>query len=161
MTWRGFTIQGKWKDLSHLQAFDFVVEIDGQPLTLLVTFGNHCFTDEKENGPMLFRNDGRYWSEERYQCSLQLPRLIKEGFIAAYAIAYLSRKRAEQYHYTEIYDYAIFFDINKPANMPNTLRIKVVSAYELDQWGKETLPKGDPKKIKWILSQRVKGLTAL
>ena len=71
MTWTGFTIQGKRKDLTHLQGFDLDVEVDGQPLKLLVTFGSHCFTDEKENGPMLFK-EGRYWSEERYQCSLQL-----------------------------------------------------------------------------------------
>lgn len=160
MTWTGFTIQGKRKDLTHLQGFDLDVEVDGQPLKLLVTFGSHCFTDEKENGPMLFK-EGRYWSEERYQCSLQLPDLIRNGFINAYAVAYLNQKRAEQYHYTEIHDYAIFFDINKPANLPNTLRIKIVSAYEIDPWGKATLPKSNPKRVKWILSQRMKGLSAL
>jgi len=160
MNWRGFTIKGEWKDLTHLQSFDHEVEVDGQPVTLLVTFGSHCFTDEKENGPILFKKEGRYWSEERYQLSLQLPEIIRDRFMASYAVAFRSKSGGEQYHYMEIYDYAIFFDINKPA-IPDTLRIKVVSAYEVDQWGKGSLPKGDAKRIKWILSQRIQGKPTL
>ena len=160
MNWRGFTIKGEWKDLSHLQPFSHEVEIDGQPVTLLVTFGSHCFTDEKENGPILFKKDGRYWSENRYQLSLQLPSIIRDRFIASYAVAYINKGVGEQYHYMEVYDYAIFFDINKP-NIPDTLRIKVVSAYEVESWGKGSIPKGEPKKIKWILSQRVQGKSTI
>jgi len=61
----------------------------------------------------------------------------------------------------EVYDYAIFFDINKPKDSDNVLKIKVISAYEVDQWGKNSLPKGKAKRIKWILGQRNKGLSAL
>lgn len=158
MSKKGFTIKGEWKDLSHLQEFSFNAEVDGQSVTLLVTFGDHCFTDEKENGPILFQN--RYWSEARYQLSLQLPAIVREGFIKSYATVFISRKSGEQYHYVETYDYAIFFDINKPVTA-DTLKIKVVSAYELDQWGKNTLPKGKVKRIRWILSQRLQGKSAL
>jgi len=159
VTWTGFIIKGEWKDLSHLQSFNFDVLIDGQLTTLIVSFGSHCFTDEKENGPILLHGD-RYWSEERYQSSLQLPSMIRERFMTFYAVIYRNRNGGEQYHYLEIYDYAIFFDINKPTT-PNTLKIKIVSAYEVDQWGRNTLPKGNPKKIKWILSQRIQGKSAL
>ncbi|MFA0012095.1 hypothetical protein AB4391_01915 [Vibrio lentus] len=161
MNWRGFDIYGTYYDLTHLRPFQMVVPVDGQNVTLHVTFGHHCFTDEKGNGPLIYRNEGRYWSQERYDCTHTLPNLITARFAGSYAIPYTNRKNKEQYHYMETNDYAIFFDINRPENTTNELKLKIVSAYELDQWGRETVPKGKPKKVSWILSQRTKGLTAL
>lgn len=159
--WTSFNIYGKKYDLSHLQPFDHVVNVDGEQVTLHVTFGHHCFTDQKGNGPLIYKNEGRYWSQERYECTLNLPRIIKENMIHAYAVPYLNLKNNEQYHYLELeeYEYAIFFDINRPENSTNRLKLKIVSAYERDQWG--TAPKGSPKRISWIFSQRLKGMTAL
>ena len=162
MNWRGFNIYGTYYSLDHINPFDMKVIIDGQEVTLHFTFGNHCFTDEKENGPLIFRREGRYWSQERYESSKALPDLVKASFDSKkYAIPYLTRKNKEQYHYMETNDFAIFFDINKPSNPANYLKIKIVSAYELDQWGRETVPKGNAKRISWILSQRLKGKRAL
>lgn len=161
MQWRGFKINGIWKDLAHLNPFSIVEELDGVPTTLLVTFGHHCFTDKKGKGPLLYAKEQRYWCEDRYRLSFDLPKLISEGFVHKYAIAFLDRNNAEQYHYTEIYDYVIFFDINKAQNIEDTLKIKIVSAYEIASWGRETLPKGKAKRIRWILSRRRQGMQTL
>lgn len=157
MNWSGFNIRGTYYDLTHLSPFSFDTKIDENTVTLHVTFGHHCFTDEKENGPLIFKSDGRYWSHERYERTLQLPNLIREKLVESYAIAYISKKSNEQYHYTETHDYAIFFEAAKPENSNNELKIKVVSAYEIDQWGKQSLPKGSAKRVRWILSQRLQG----
>lgn len=159
--WKGFTIRGKFYDLSHLQPFDHVVEVDGVSVTLHVTFGHHCFTDKKENGPLLYPKEGRYWSQDRYECTHNLRNIITNRFMDAYAVPYLNMKNNEQYHYLELeeFDYSIFFDVNKPANTTDRLKLKIVSAYERDQWG--TAPKGSPKLIRWILAQRIKGKNAL
>jgi hypothetical protein len=159
MNWKGFDINGLWKDLSHLRPLSVEVPIDDMNVTLRVTFGSHCFTDEKGSGPeILIPGQTRYWSEDRYQASFKLPDLIRNEFITSYAVAFRSWSGGEQYHYLAIHDYAIFFDINKP-EIPDTLKIKVVSAYEMETWGSR--PKGNAKKISWILSQRLQGKKVL
>ena len=152
--WKGFDINGTYKDLSHLQDFSIKTEIDGTEIKLTFSFLSHCFTDEKGGFRMPFKQEERYWSEDRYELSKTLPDLLRSNFLDKYAIPYLNKKSHEQYHYMEIYDYAIFFDINKPDGTSNTLKIKIVSAYELDEWGKSGLPKNQPKRVRWILSQR-------
>jgi len=154
-------IQGIKRDMSHLEPFQMQADIDGQVVTLHFTFFNHCFTDEKGNIPMGFKNEERYWSEDRYQDSLNLRKLLENNFLTHYAVVYLNKKRAEQYHVMEIHDYAIFFDINKPEHISNSLKIKIISAYTVDPWGKHSIPKGKAKKVRWILSMRLKGLSAL
>lgn len=161
MTWRGFDIDGEFKDLSHLDSFTMIVNVDSRDIELTVSFLSHCFTDEKGGFRMPFRYEERYWSEERYQASFKLRGLIENNFISSYAIPYLNKKRNEQYHYMEAHDYAIFFDINKPEGAVDKLKLKVVSAYDLDQWGKATVPKGKAKKISWILSRRNNNLPAM
>lgn len=154
-------INGVSRDMSHLDPFQMQADIDGQAVTLNFTFFNHCFTDEKGDIPMGFKNEERYWSEDRYRDSLNLRKLLEKNFLSHYAVVYLNKKRAEQYHVMEIHDYAIFFDINKPEHISNSLKIKIISAYTVDPWGKHALPKGTPKKVRWILSMRLKGLSAL
>ncbi len=160
MTWNGFTIDNEFYDLKHLQTASYDIEIDGSMVKLQVSYANHCFTDKKENGPMLFKREGRYWSPERYSLSLTLPTLIESNLINSYAIPFTS-KNGESYHYSEQFDYAIFFSISKPAGTDNELKMRVNSAYEVDEWGKSTLPKGKKVKVSWILSQRLKGQSAL
>lgn len=161
MSWTGFNINGVFKDLSHLQSFTTVALIDGVEIALTFSFLNHCFTDEKGDVQMPFRYEERYWSEARYDLSKGLPDLIKRNFLDKYAVPFLNKKRNEQYHYMELYGYAIFFDINKPNGTTNELKIKIVSAYEVEEWGRLTLPKKSPKKVSWILSQRNQGKSAL
>lgn len=158
MNWTGFKIDGKFFDLSHLQPNTIEAEIDGNNVKLHVTYSNHCFTDEKENGRMIFPKEGRYWCHERYQRSKELPDIIENKLLEHYAIPYLADRRAgEGYHFLEIYDYAVFFSVTKPQGTHNELKIKVNSAYELDDWGRGTLPTGKPKRVSWILSQRLQG----
>ncbi len=143
--------------MAHLQPFKTVMVVDGQQIQVLVSFGNHVFTDEKNNGPCLFKKEGRYFSRERWEESLNLPRMIEDNFIAAYAIAYNNRKKNETYYYTEANDYKIFFDVRKPPNTNNELRLKIISSYLIDTWG--SLPKGNPVKTSYIMSLRLKGTT--
>jgi len=161
VAWRGFDIDGEFKDLSHLGSFTMIVNVDSRDIELTVSFLSHCFTDEKGGFRMPFRYEERYWSEERYQASFRLRGLIETNFISSYAIPYLNKKRNEQYHYMEAHNYAIFFDINKPEGTVDKLKLKVVSAYDLDQWGKDTVPKGKAKRVSWILSRRNNNLPAL
>lgn len=161
MSWRGFHIEGEFKDLSHLSNFTMLVDVDGKPLELEVSFLSHCFSDEKGGVLLPLKREVRYWSEDRYQASFRLRELIEANFISAYAIPYLNKKRNEQYHYMEAHDYAIFFDINKPEGTEDKLKLKIVSAYELDQWGKGAVPKGKAKRVSWILSRRNGNQSAL
>lgn len=161
MKWLGFKIGGIFKDLSHLNPFTMNITVDDVEIELNVSFYHHCFTDEKGGERMPFRNEERYWSEDRYILSHQLPDLIRASFKEKYAVVYRNKKGTEQYHYMEVNDYAIFFDINKPIDKEDTLKVKIISAYELAAWGKSSLPKGKPKKIKWIIGQRNKNLPAL
>ncbi len=157
----GFLINGAWKDLSHLNGIEHYVYVNNKQVKLIFTFLNHCYTDEKGDVEMPFKHERRYWSEERYQQSLQLPTLLAKEFTEKYAIAYRTRKGAEQYHYMEIHDYAIFFDISIPAGEPDTIKIKVVSAYNVDAWGRSSLPKGKRFKLGWVLSRRIQGFKIL
>lgn len=159
MIWKGFEIEGIFKDLSHLNPFHLTTDIYGDAVELEFKFSSHCFSDEKAQGQKLpFHHEERYWSEERYEASLNLPTLIKERFLTSHAVPFRSQKR-EQYYYTETYDYVIFFDVRKPSDQSNKLKVHIVSAYEKDTWGK--LPNGKATRIHWILTRRYKGLKVL
>ncbi|MBF4437822.1 hypothetical protein ERJ77_25740, partial [Vibrio anguillarum] len=77
-----------------------------------------------------------------------------------YAVPYMTKK-GESYHYMESYDYAIFFSLSKPQGTTGELKLRVNSAYEVNDWGKGTLPKGKAKRVSWILSQRLQGKSVL
>lgn len=155
MTWTTFDINGVTKDVSHLRSKTITVELKNQQVELHLRYGSHCFSDEKSNGFRLpFKGDERYWSEERYEKSLQLPEQMEQKFIDGYAVAYYNHRRnGEQYHYTELDGYYIFFEISKPPNTKNQLNIKIISAYERDAWGR--IPSGKPYKVRWILTERL------
>ncbi|MBO2618329.1 hypothetical protein [Shewanella algae] len=158
MTWKGFTIGGVFKDLSHLTPFGITVDINGTQVSVVFSYHNHVFTDKKAAGEKLrIQGETRYWSEDRYELSRTLPELIRAQFLDKYAVPYLNKDSNEQYHYMEIHDYAIFFEISTPTKSPNELRVKIISAYEPDRWGAGTLPKGKAYKVRWILSKRYNG----
>ena len=160
MTWKGFTIEGCFYDLRHLQSTSHDIEVDGNAVKLHVSYANHCFTDEKENGSLLFRQESRYWCNDRYHRSKELPELIRTKLLENYAVPYMTKK-GESYHYMESYDYAIFFSLSKPQDTINELKLRINSAYEVDDWGKGTMPKGKAKRVSWILSQRLQGKSVL
>ncbi len=157
MNWTQFTIKGKTYCCRHLQPRIYHAQLDGQAVTIQITFGNHCFTDEKEESVLLFPREGRYWSQERYERSKQLPQLIAQALDTnSYCVAHYSNQN-EQYHYVEADDYAIFFTVHKPQNSTDRLKIKVVSAYPIEEWGRSAIPSGKRTKrcrINFVLHER-------
>lgn len=160
MSWTEFKIDGKIYCCRHLQTAVHKTDVDGTQCLLRISYSNHCFTDEKENGPLLFRKEGRYWSKERYDESIHLPNILIRSLEDSYCIPHYSGS-GEQYHYIELSHYIVFFRITKPNNSENELRIKVSSAYPIDEWGRTTIPKGKAKLIKWVLSRRLKNMQVL
>jgi hypothetical protein len=75
--WRAFSYQGTTYDLSHLDEFLFSVQDQrGVVRTIVVTFEDHCFTRDWEQGdhasliyPGCSRNPGCF-DFDRYACSL-------------------------------------------------------------------------------------------
>lgn len=159
VSWTEFNINGNTYCCRHLRTTEHDIEIDGTTCKLKMSYSHHCFTDKTDSGPRLFK-DGRSWSQERYEESINLPNIMENALNTGYCIPHYHYNN-EQYHYLESSDYAIFFNINKPLNTTNELKIKINSAYPLATWGKGTLPKGKAKLIRWVLSQRVQGLSIL
>ncbi|CAV17315.1 hypothetical protein [Vibrio atlanticus] len=161
MSWRGFTIDGQFYCLAHLQKKTIEVEIDSASVKLHLSYSGHCFTDDKENGPIILPRENRYWCHDRYELSKGLPDMIEQGLISSYAIPHFAGKNNEQYHYMEAFDYAIFFTVRKPNNTTNELNLRIASAYPVETWGKGSMPRGSAKRVSWILSKRLKGESVL
>lgn len=161
MTYTTFKTYGKEFDLTHLNPSKMALDIDGVSYTINIEFGCHCFTDEKETGPLFRKNKGeiRFWSDERYSDSFMLPDLIKKVLLdrSCYTIPFKSKKsKGEQYYY--LYDsfYAVFFYINNVNVESRTFKVYIISAYNCTNYN-GSLPKGTSYKLSWILSKRVKG----
>ncbi len=157
--WRNVNHNGKSYDLTHLHPFSFQTVIADKEVTISVAFSSHCFTDKKGDGKPLMQ--GRYFCEARYHCSLDLPRLLKEYLINGHVVPHFDKASNEVYYYAAIHDYAIFFDLRPDSNAPNSLVMFVTSAYEVDSWGKPTLPKGKPVKFNFISQLRLNGQSYL
>ncbi|MFQ1586718.1 hypothetical protein ACJWP2_26065 [Klebsiella pneumoniae] len=158
-SWRDVTYKGKKYDLKHLHPFTFKAKINDAEVKISVAFSNHCFTDQKGEGKPLM--SGRYFCEDRYQCSLELPRILQQHLINGHIVPHWDRNSNEVYYYAHIFDYAIFFDLRPNANNPGELIMFVTSAYELDEWGKGTVPKGTAVKFDYISHLRLNGDTYL
>ena len=143
--------------MGHLAPFSMTHKISDLDVTISVSFGSHVFTDKKGLGPLLYPRQARYFSEARYERSLELAKLIRDKFIDSYVIPYIDKDNNEVYHYMEIYDYAIFFDLRRKSD--NELKLIVISAYELDEWGATTLPTGKRIRARYIATLRLNGET--
>ncbi|MEQ9919246.1 hypothetical protein ABRQ09_00035 [Pectobacterium brasiliense] len=157
--WGDVNYNGKTYNLTHLHPFDFLATIREGTVKISVAFSNHCFTDKKGEGKTLM--SGRYFSEARYQCSLSLPSILKEHLINGHIVPHFDRNSNEVYYYAHVFDYAVFFDLRPDANNSGGLAMFVTSAYELDEWGKGTVPKGTPVKFDYISHLRLNGETYL
>lgn len=155
--WDDLNIQGKTYKMGHLSPFSMIHKISDTDVTFNVSFGNHVFTDNKETGPLLYSKQKRYFSQERYERSLELADLIKQNFIDSYVVPYIDKQNNETYHYMEIYDYSIFFDIRKQGE--HVLKLVIISAYEVDDWGRSSIPKGDAVRARYIAHLRLRGET--
>lgn len=163
-------INGNLFDLTHLNPHNIIVTVDGTPFTATIKYGDHCFTDEKDNGPLLYTRtkkdnsiEYRYWSFDRYQDSLNLPKLITRLFQdhSTYVIPFKTKNtKGEQYHYLEYGCYAIFFYINNIDVTHKKFTIYVVSAYDKTEYN-GCLPKKGPKKLSWVLKRRIDGFFVL
>ncbi|RUO19975.1 hypothetical protein CWE08_08645 [Aliidiomarina iranensis] len=159
MRWKPYNFNDINYNLNHLHPHSMFTELSTeQRIEILVTYGFHVFTDEKQNEyEVNFRGESRYFSLSRYHSSFDLPNMLKKSLQNGYVARYLSKNRAEQFFHLDSNDYSVFFELRKPANRDNCLKLQVVSAYEVEQWGRSTLPKG--KKYKWtdVVYRKVNG----
>lgn len=159
MSWTDITDNGRVYSMSHLQPFTHVFRIDEVDITIHFSFGFHCFTDEKGDGKLIFnRGERRYFSPDRWEASKELGPWICDRMLEARVTLHHSSNQ-RRYFCLDLYDYALFFQITKPNGTENTLKILVISAYTVDQWGRSGLPKGQNHNLSWVLSQRAKGIT--
>lgn len=160
-----FTVNNQVFDLTHLNPQQFQIEISGDFYTATLQFGNHCFTDEKENGPLFsakLRKNGsyeyRYFSKDRFLDTQQLPHILKTIFIenSSYYVIPFKRANDEQYHYLDNGYFAIFFYLNKIDTVNKTLNIYVISAYDKTTYT-SNLPRGKAFKLSFVLFTRITG----
>lgn len=155
--WADVTYNNKTYNLAHLHPFSFTAKINGGDVDVSVAFSDHCFTDQKGEGQVL--PSGRYFCEARYTASLNLPGMLSNNLINGHVVPHFSKTSNEVYYYSEVNDYAIFFDLKKDPHNPKALNLFVISAYELDQWGKGSTPRGTAVKFTYIGHLRLEGKT--
>ena len=149
---------GKVYSLAHLQPFTGIFRIEEVDITISFTFGFHCFTDEKGNGKWIdCRGERRSFAPDRWEASKELPTWIRERMLEATVRLFISNKQ-RRYFCLDIYDYALIFQTTKPQNTENTLKMLLITAYEVDQWGLSSLPKGPRHNLSWVLRQRALGI---
>lgn len=161
MRWTEISDRGRRYCMAHLQPFTHMFCIDGRKVSIQFTFGFHCFTDEKGEGKLISnRGEQRYFAPTRWEASKELRPWILERMLDARVTLYYDPKRQRRYFCLDLYDYAIFFQITKPADLVNTLKMLVISAYPVDQWGRGSLPhKGPHHNLSWVLLQRMQGIS--
>ncbi|MFB4391698.1 MULTISPECIES: hypothetical protein [unclassified Pseudomonas] len=144
--------------MAHLQPFTRAFRVHEADITIHFTFGFHCFTGEKGGGGLILnRGESRYFSRDRWEASKDLRNWISERMLEARVTLHHSAKQ-RRYFCLDIYDYAMFFQITKPVNTTNELKMPIISAYPLDQWGRSSMPRGKYHNLSWVLSQRAKGI---
>ncbi|RMV89907.1 hypothetical protein [Pseudomonas amygdali] len=160
MSWTDITDNGRVYSMAHLQPFTHVYKVDERDITVHFTFGFHCFTDEKDDGKLISNHgERRSFSPTRWEASKELGPWIRNRLLDARVTLYHDHKRQRRYFCMDLYDYALFFQITKPESTVDTLKILVISAYGVDQWGRSGLPhKGPHHNLSWVLSQRAQGI---
>ena len=158
MQWNDLVIGGVTKSMAHLQPFEMTFDVQGEPLTVKFEFGFHCFTDDKGNGDLIrHKGERRYFCPSRYHCSTQLRDYIERRFVEGMVVPHGSKNSGQRYFCLDIHDYAIFFSLSKPQGTTNYLRLHVVSAYEREDWGRHSMPKGKAYNTRYVLQMRNEG----
>ncbi len=162
MRWDNLTINGKEVCMAHLQPTVRTFQLGASEVSVEFTFGLHCFTDNKENGELIVHpktKEERYFCPNRYALSKQLIDYIDRRFIDSKVRAHFAGKNNRRYFCLDAHEYAIFFEIRKPQNMNNFLRLNVVSAYEVETWGRGGMPtKGQLLNVRYVLEKRNEGV---
>lgn len=135
-------------DLEHIWPHEITFSHNDISALIRVTYGFHVYTDEKESGDELtYKNETRYFSPQRYELSFQLPDYIETMINNCNVTVYRSHKGHEQLFHLTTLDYALFFTLRKPQNEDNVLKLHLISAYEVESWGRSSLPRG--KNYHW------------
>lgn len=85
--------------MAHLQPTVRTFQIGDRGVSVEFTFGFHCFTDNKENGPLIVNpktKEERYFCPTRYYLSKQLLDYIDRRFIESKVSTTLKSKRSAQ-----------------------------------------------------------------
>jgi len=160
MNWKDIQAYGRVYSMEHLRPFSQGLEVDDRLVTIHFTFGFHCFTDDKGNGPLQFyKGERRYFCSMRYECSTQLSSWIDKRLLDCQVRLITDKSRGRRYFCMDLHDYAIFFDIRKPQDTENELKLHVISAYEVDNWGRPHLPKGKQHNLSWVIGMRAQGIS--
>ncbi|MBS0251446.1 MAG: hypothetical protein JSR78_10335 [Proteobacteria bacterium] len=141
VVWNDLRASERIFSISHLRPFDFSVALkDGSNATVVVDFGHHVFTDEKEVGPPFrYQGDLRYLSEARIARSQGLPTLLRSKYEREHSRACRNQKGGRQYFMLEEADYAIFYRLQLDAAV-RRFSLKVVSAYPVAESQRLALP---------------------
>lgn len=158
MHWNPISDPPKTYSLDHINPFTFAYQHKGNTINIDVKFGFHTFTDKKENGISIkYRKEERYFSPDRYSLSFYLKNIIQKELVISYIFPFRSNKGGEQFYNITISDVAIFFTLRKKEHTQNTLNLMIVSAYEVDEWGKGSFPKGKALKWDYLVFKRLNG----
>ena len=110
-------------------------------INVWITFSNHCFTGhfaKNDDEEWIYPSTSRYFCPVRYEHSKHLPALIPYLINENIHLLKTNYKHKEQfYHLNTTYldiNYSVFLEIDKSTSPKSDLRIKVVSAYEQDDW---------------------------
>lgn len=163
MRWEDLTVDGKKVCMAHLQPTARAYQLAACNVCVEFTFGLHCFSDKKGNGPLIVHpkvREKRYFCSTRYSLSKQLIDYIDRRFIDSKVRAHFAGQNNRRYFCLDAHEYAIFFEIRKPLNRENFLRLNVVSAYEVEPWGRSGLPsKGPLYNVRYVLEKRNEGIS--
>jgi hypothetical protein len=99
--------------MAHLLPTTKIFNLTSSAITVEFSFGFHCFTDNKDQGPLLknlHSAEQRNFSHSRYECSKQLPEFITRRLIDAKVRAHFSGGNNRRYFCLDTFDYAIFLN---------------------------------------------------
>ena len=143
--------------MRHLHPQRCCVDVNGTSVDIEISFGFHVFTDEKQTGMLMkFKEEQRFFCRERYEGSKTIVhRILTAIENGEYITAFISKGQGQRYYHLSHHDDFILMEIRKPQDRNNSLRIHVVTAYTLDEWG--TVNKGRNLRFRYVLEQRLQG----
>lgn len=160
IVWGDVESFGTHYDMSHLRPTVHQVVTKSGGLSIEITFGFHVFTDEKGNGkPIRYKMERRYFCPNRYEGSKTLTARILGAIDGDYVTAFIAGTSGQRYYHLNLHDDFILMEIRKPSGSDGFLRLHVVSAYTLDQWGE--VPRGKNLPFEFVLAQRAAGINKL
>lgn len=134
--------EGVLYEFQHLKPLKLLVPINQagtNHIALDVEFGCHCFTEEfnqeqhRDHHRYLYNKELRAFDLTRYECSLQLPKIIENMlkgrvYNADESYTYMAQITIESLKGPQ--SYSVFFSLKKNGNVPNlALKMYVKSAY--------------------------------